>query len=214
MGIAKPGLTYVSYGVAAVAVGWTIARFPAIYSLGIVLQFLGLLFALFSCYFFRDPERPLPADPMMIYSPGDGKVLSVEHEGKDGGLTLRIFLSVMDVHVQRSPCAGTVEWVRRHAGAFAPAMQPHARTNARVELCVRPEGRDPVVVEQIVGIIARRIECWAGQGEKLAAGQRYGIIHFGSQVAVRFPPSAKCTARVGERVVGGVSVVGEWTGKR
>ncbi|MFA6316156.1 MAG: phosphatidylserine decarboxylase [Elusimicrobiota bacterium] len=211
MHIAKPGLTYLSYGAAVVVAGFVISRISAVAALGVLMQFLGLVFMLFSAYFFRDPERILPADPAKLYSPGDGVVLSVGDEG--GATVLRIFLSVFDVHVQRAPCEGMVEEVKRHGGSFLPAMKDGAKSNFRAEMRLKPEGRDPVTVEQITGIVARRIETWVKPGDRLSSGQRYGIIHFGSQVAVRFPPSARCTVKPGDRVFGGVSAVGEWTGK-
>ena len=108
--------------------------------------------------------------------------------------------------------AGIVEWVHYHKGTFRAAMKDEARQNERSVMRVRPEGgREPLVVEQIAGLIARRIECWAKEGDVLKAGERYGIIHFGSQAAVHFPASARCTVKPGDRVAGALSVIGEWT---
>ncbi|MBI5882421.1 MAG: phosphatidylserine decarboxylase [Elusimicrobia bacterium] len=213
MQIAKPGLTYIGYAAAVVVAGFVIGRISALNAFGVLLSFLGLVFMLFCAYFFRDPERILPADPNKLYSPGDGVVLSVADEGS-GGTVLRVFLSIFDVHVQRSPCEGTVELVQRHEGSFLPAMKDDAKSNFRVEMRVKPDGREAVTVEQITGIIARRIECWVKAGDKLSSGQRYGIIHFGSQAAVRFPATAKCLVKPGDKVFGGITEIGEWTGKR
>ncbi len=180
--------------------------------LGVLTSSLGLGFAAFCAYFFRDPERTTPADASAIYSPGDGVVMSVAREGPGDVVTLRIFLSVFDVHVQRAPCAGTVEKVQRVAGSFAAAMRDEAKANERSVLTLRPEGRsDALVVEQIAGLIARRIETWPKPGERLAAGQRYGIIYFGSQAAVHFPAAARCTVKPGDRVAGGLTPIGRWT---
>lgn len=176
---------------------------------------LALAFAGFSLYFFRDPERPLPSDAGKLYSPGDGTVLSVAREGADGTTTLRIFLSVFNVHVQRAPCAGTVVSVEKIDGSFAAAMKDEAKANARVVMTLDPGlGRGRVIVEQIAGLIARVIECWPKPGDGVAAGARYGIIYFGSQAAVRFPADAKCTVKPGDTVTAGVTEIGEWTGKR
>ncbi|MBI4678304.1 MAG: phosphatidylserine decarboxylase [Elusimicrobia bacterium] len=212
MRIAKPGPKYMAIGVGVVFIGWVLSGFAVSNAFGVLVEFFAGLFTVSCAFFFRDPHRVLPADPDKLYSPGDGVVLSVGDEGS--GTVLRVFLSIFDVHIQRAPCEGAVESVRRHEGAFLPAMKDDAKSNFRVELRLKPEGRDPVVVEQIAGIIARRIECWVREGDKLACGQRYGIIHFGSQVAVRFPASARCTLKPGDRVFGGVTEAGEWTSKR
>lgn len=219
MKMAKQGRPYVvlaavvdAAGVAAI-VGGVLAPSVPWLILGVLVSVLGSLAAVFCAYFFRDPERPLPTDPGKIYSPGDGVVLSVAREGPGDVVNLRIFLSVFDVHIQRAPCAGTVEKVIRQAGSFVAAMREDAKANERCVMTIAPEGRkDRLVVEQIAGLIARRIECWPKEGERLKAGQRYGIIYFGSQAAVRFPPSARCTVKPGDRVAGGITVVGEWTG--
>ena len=205
------------FAIPAVLVGaaglWLAVR-PGAAPAGIALAALGFLAGGFTLYFFRDPERPAPTDAGKLYSPGDGTVLSVAHE--DGGaVVLRIFLSVFNVHVQRAPCAGEVVKVETIPGSFAAAMKDEARANSRVAVTLDPgAGRGPVVVEQIAGLIARVIECWPKAGERLAAGQRYGIIYFGSQAAVRFPPQARCTVKPGDKVVAGVTEIGEWTGKR
>jgi phosphatidylserine decarboxylase len=201
--------------VPAAAVGalglWLMGR-PGSYACGALLAFLGFGFAAFTAYFFRDPERPLPTDANKIYSPGDGVVMSVAREGPGDTVTLRIFLSVFNVHIQRAPCAGAVSKVQVVEGSFAAAMKDAARYNARVVMTVEPgAGRKPLVVEQIAGLIARRIECWPKIGDVLASGQRYGIIYFGSQAAVHFPAGSKCTVKPGDVMTGAVTEIGEWT---
>jgi len=192
---------------------WLCGR-PGACALGGLLAFLSFGFAAFCLYFFRDPERPLPTDASKIYSPGDGTVLSVAREGPGDQVTLRIFLSVFNVHVQRAPCAGKVEKVQVVEGSFAAAMKDEAKGNARVVMTLDPgAGRGPLVVEQIAGLIARRIECWPKPGDAVAAGQRYGIIYFGSQAAVHFPAGAECAVKVGDTVAAGVTEIGRWTGK-
>lgn len=174
---------------------------------------LGLGLAAFCSYFFRDPDRPAPPDPKKLYAPGDGRVLSVAREGPGDIVTVRIFLSIFDVHVQRAPCAGVVDRVQYQPGAFAMAMREEARLNERNIVRIAPEGgRAPVVVEQIAGFVARRIECWIKEGEAVRAGQRYGMIRFGSQAALHLPQGARPLVRPGDRVVGGVTEVAEWTG--
>ncbi|MBI4386312.1 MAG: phosphatidylserine decarboxylase [Elusimicrobia bacterium] len=147
-----------------------------------------------------------------IYSPGDGRVLSVGREGPGDITTIRVFLSIFDVHVQRMPCSGRVDRVWRQPGAFRAAMKEEARLNERNIVRIVPEGaRGPVIVEQIAGYVARRIECWVREGDEAGAGQRYGIIYFGSQVALHLSGRVAPLVRSGDRVVGGVTEVAKWT---
>lgn len=175
---------------------------------------LALLFSCFCVYFFRDPERPLPADPARIYSPGDGTVLSVAKEGPGDVTTIRIFLSIFNVHIQRLPVSGTVEMVRYQEGSFKAAMKDGAKENERSIIRVAVEGReDKVTFEQIAGLVARRIRYWVGEGDKAVQGERYGLIQFGSQAAVHIPGSARPLVVPGDRAVGGVTPIAEWINK-
>lgn len=212
MRIAPQAWQFVVPAVAAGSAGlWLMGR-PSTVLPGAVLAPLAFGFAAFTTYFFRDPERSLPTDGR-IYSPGDGVVLSVAREGPGDVTTLRIFLSVFNVHIQRAPYAGKVTKVQEVAGSFAAAMKDAARGNYRVVMTVEPEGKPPLVVEQISGLIARRIECWPKPGASVATGEKYGIIYFGSQAAVHFPAGSKCTVKPGDKVAGGVTPIGEWTSK-
>jgi phosphatidylserine decarboxylase len=205
MSIALEGLPFILAGAALAAVGYFVPARP----FGMALTVLGLLFACFCAYFFRNPERVTPDDPGKIYSPGDGRVLSVSKEDTKGGETIRIFLSIFNVHIQRAPCAGTVEEVRLVPGSFAAAMKDEARFNARnIVRIATPRGS--LEVEQITGLIARRIRCWVKKGDKVAAGERYGLIQFGSQAALHLPPSARALVKPGDRVAGGLTPVAEW----
>lgn len=211
MKIARQGWRFIAGGLAAAALGAGLARWCM--ASGISLAGLGLAFAAFCAYFFRDPERALPTDQKKIYSPGDGVVMSVAREGPGDVVTLRIFLSIFDVHLQRAPCSGAVDKVHYQKGSFRAAMKAEAKANERCVLTLMPDGRsEPLVVEQIAGLIARRIECWPKAGERVKVGERYGIIYFGSQAAVHFPASARCTVVPGARVAGGLTEIGEWIG--
>ena len=212
MKIAHQAWRFVVPAVAAGLLGlWLMGR-PGSVLCGALLAFLAFGFALFTTYFFRDPERPLPTDASKIYSPGDGVVMSVAREGPGDTVTLRIFLSVFNVHIQRAPCAGKVSKVQVVEGSFAAAMKDAARYNARVVMSIEPgEGKRTLIVEQIAGLIARRIECWPKPGEDLVSGQRYGIIYFGSQAAVHFPAGSKCTVKPGDKMTGAITEIGEWT---
>jgi len=210
MKIAPQAWQFVVPAVAIGAVGmWLMGR-PSTVLPGTLLSFLAFGFAGFTLYFFRDPERVLPTDGR-IYSPGDGVVLSVGREGPGEVQTCRVFLSVFDVHIQRAPCAGRVLKVAEVPGSFAAAMKDAARGNYRVVMTIEPPGRGLLVVEQISGLIARRIECWRKPGDEVKTGEKYGIIYFGSQAAVHFPAGSRCTVKPGDRVVGGLTPIGEWT---
>ena len=208
MSIALEGLPFILGGCAAVAVGFHLPSKPV----GLALSVAGLLFACFCAFFFRNPERSTPKDPQKIFSPGDGRVLSVEREGgPDSGETIRIFLSIFNVHIQRAPCSGTIEEIRYQPGTFLMAMKPGARQNERNMVRIAAEGRaDSIEVEQIAGLIARRIRCWVKKGDRLRAGERYGLIQFGSQAALRLPPSARALVKPGDKVYGGLTPVAEW----
>ena len=214
MKIAHQAWRFVVPAVAVGAAGLRLMGRPSTVACGALLALVSFGFALFTTYFFRDPERALPTDASKLYSPGDGVVLSVAREGAGDAVTLRIFLSVFNVHVQRAPCAGKVSKVQIVEGSFAAAMKDAARYNARVVMSIDPgAGRGLVIVEQIAGLIARRIECWPKPGEAVVSGQRYGIIYFGSQAAVHFPAGSKCTVKPGDVVAGAVTEIGAWTNK-
>ncbi|MBI3549105.1 MAG: phosphatidylserine decarboxylase family protein [Elusimicrobia bacterium] len=210
MKIAKQGYWIIATGLFAGSLG----LLPMAGAAGWGVMALGYGFAAFSIYFFRDPERPLPTDEGKIYSPGDGKVMSVAKEGPGDTVTVRIFLSVFDVHVQRNAVSGTVSKVHYQPGAFKAAMVEEAKHNERNIVTIDCPGRGPVIVEQIAGLIARRIEGWVKPGDVVKAGERYGIIYFGSQCAVHLPAGARATVKPGDRVAGGLSEIGEWIKKR
>ena len=198
--LAGPGLAFVLGGLCVAALGVIFLPW------GLAASALGLFFAGFSAYFFRDPERVTPSDPSAIYSPGDGTVLVVRKEGPGDLITVRIFLSVMNVHVQRAPIAGTVEKIHYQPGGFAMAMKPEARENER-NVVTFTNGEFHVVVEQIAGFVARRIECWVEVGRALAAGERYGMIRYGSQAAVHLPDSCEILVKAGDKVAGGLTPI-------
>jgi len=163
--------------------------------------------------FFRDPERAIAVDPREILSPADGKVVEVrevENAPFLGGRArmVAIFLSVFNVHVQRMPVAGTIKASQYQPGQFLDARHPEcgAQNEAR---WIGIESADGYrcAVRQVAGLIARRIVCWAGDGETLAKGDRYGMIRFGSRVELYLPLEAEVTVRVGEKAKGGTTVL-------
>ena len=168
-----------------------------------------LLLAIFFLWFFRDPERTIPTDAGAVVSPGDGKVTDVSTltDGDRKQLRVSIFLSVFDVHVNRSPIAGIVREVRYQRGKFLNAMSAVcAEQNEQNIVTVEGEGQK-VIFKQIAGLLARRIVFYPKIGDRLERGQRVGLIKFGSRVDVVVDSSARMNVKVGDRVKGGASVL-------
>ena len=168
-----------------------------------------LLLAAFFLWFFRDPERRIPTLPGAVVSPGDGKVTDVSAVSGGGSPRHRIsiFLSVFDVHVNRSPIAGVIRDVRYQRGKFLNAMGANsAEENEQNIVTVEGEGRT-VVFKQIAGLIARRIVFNPKVGDHVACGERVGLIKFGSRVDVLFDGDAAIQVKLGDRVQGGATVL-------
>jgi phosphatidylserine decarboxylase len=174
---------------------------------------LPLVLAGFFLWFFRDPARVVPAGKGLIVSPGDGKVTeAVTIETPEGPRQrISIFLSVFDVHVNRSPIGGVLSRVAYQKGRYLNAMNPvSAERNEQNVVTVRGQGQDAgveVTFKQIAGLLARRIVFYLREGEVVARGQRVGLIKFGSRVDVILPAEAVLRIRVGERVKGGATVL-------
>ena len=185
---------------AAILLGWLTQPAWAI---------LPLLLACFFLWFFRDPERSIPQEAGAVVSPGDGKVTDVSSIDTADGKKLRIsiFLSVFDVHVNRSPIAGVVRDIRYQRGKFINAMDAaSADQNEQNIVTVEGDGRK-VIFKQIAGLLARRIVFDPKLGDHLERGQRVGLIKFGSRVDVVLDASARPSVKVGDRVKGGSSVL-------
>ncbi|MBI3474961.1 MAG: phosphatidylserine decarboxylase family protein [Acidobacteria bacterium] len=168
-----------------------------------------LLLGAFCLWFFRDPERQIPQTPGAVVSPGDGKVTDVSVVNSNGVSQSRIsiFLSVFNVHVNRSPIAGVIREVRYQRGKFLNAMAANsAEENEQNIVTVEGEGQK-VIFKQIAGLIARRIVFTGKVGDQVERGQRIGLIKFGSRVDVLMDRSANIQVKVGDRVRGGASVL-------
>jgi len=168
-----------------------------------------LLLACFFLWFFRDPERNIPQAPDALVSPADGKVTAIAEVVADGlpRRRISIFLSVFDVHVNRSPISGVVKSVVYHRGKFLNAMNSvSAEQNEQNVVTVEGEGQT-VVFKQIAGLLARRIVFDKKVGDRVDRGERVGLIKFGSRVDVLLDPSATIPIKVGDRVKGGASVL-------
>ncbi len=174
-----------------------------------VFAILPILLAVFCMWFFRDPDRRIPAEPGLLVSPADGKVTDIAPTQMDGKPCTRIsiFLNVFDVHVNRSPIAGVIKEVVYQRGKFLNAMDA-ASVDANEQNIVSVEGEGMTVMfKQIAGLIARRIIFNFKAGDTLARGQRVGLIKFGSRTDVIFPLPHDLEVRVGDRVRGGSTVL-------
>ena len=179
-------------------------------SILLVLFFIYFLLGVFVAFFFRDPIRNTIYAKNEIAAPADGKVLSIKTEKDPNVLVIRIFLSIFNVHIQRATIDGEVEDTIYTKGSFAFANNPSADKNERNLIKIK-NGEKFAHVEQITGAIARRIECWVKKGEKVKAGQKVGVIYFGSQVAVYLPKDKVIvTVKEGQMVQGALSVLGLW----
>ncbi len=175
-----------------------------------------LVLGLFTAYFFRDPDRVVPADPRLVLSPADGKVIvagpaPAGNPLGEGATQVSVFLSVFDVHVNRSPVGGRISRVDYHEGEFRPAFQDKASlANEQNSVTIEAaDGAGRVTFKQIAGLIARRIVFKKKVGDTVAAGERVGMIKFGSRVDVFLPRDVALRVKAGDRVVAGVSALGE-----
>ena len=182
------------------------------------LVWAGLIFTLFCLYFFRDPERVAPPRTDVFLAPADGLVVSVDAAVPPPELGLgpvarprvAIFLSVLDVHVNRSPASGVVTRVAYRPGLFLnAALDKASEDNERNALAIRLADGQEIAVVQIAGLIARRIVCEAAVGTVLAGGQRFGIIRFGSRTYLYLPEGTLPLVAVGQRMIGGETVIAD-----
>lgn len=183
-----------------------------------LLRRTGTLAALVCATFFREPRRVTPQRPGLVVAPADGTVALVDTAAPPAELGLpdvavpriSVFLSVLDVHVQRSPVGGTVRRLAYRPGTFVSADLPEASaTNERNSMWLRTAEDHDIAVVQIAGLIARRIVCNVGQGEEVARGQTYGMIRFGSRVDTYLPAGSRVLVEVGQRMVGAETVLAE-----
>jgi len=177
------------------------------FALGLHLAtFLVMLLAAFVAFFFRNPKRDVPPDPHVIVSPADGRVVKVERVGNVTKLS--IFLSLFDVHVNRSPIAGRIEAMDYKKGKFKAAFNHAASVENERNVIMVSQGDLKLVFTQIAGLIARRIVCWKKVGDTVEKGELIGLIRFGSRVDVLFPPGTEAIVEKGMRVYGGSSTIG------
>ena len=184
--------------------------------MGAVLGVPLLVVSSFLLFFFRDPDRVHDAPPSAVLSPADGRVMVAgeptgEATPPGNWQQVSVFLSPMDVHVNRIPVSGRVIRVEYHPGRFLPAYKKESGDlNERSEVTIDHAGQ-PIVVRQIVGVLARRVVCRTREGLNVKAGERYGVMKFGSRMDVFVPADAILRVRVGDTVVGGVTVIATLT---
>ncbi len=208
--MAREGIPFVVlFAVPALVAGTAAGMTGSVWLWGITLVFL--LLTLFMAYFFRDPSRTVPSGDDIVISPADGKVLVVERiDGADASspTQVSIFLSPMDVHINRAPIGGTVESVTYKPGEFRVASLKVASEVNEQNVIAINGSEISIVARQIAGLVARRIVCWKKAGDRVEAGERIGLMKFSSRMDVLVPSSVEVLCRVGDRVVGGETVIG------
>jgi phosphatidylserine decarboxylase len=202
--IAREGIFYVLMPAALAVIVLLLGLWPVALSLGILAAFMA--------FFFRDPERQPPIDPDIVVAPADGRVTRVRpvEEGNSGrsATVVSIFLSPLDVHINRAPIAGDVTNVSYTRGRFLMATNENASlVNEQNALTIKGE-RITIVCKQIAGILARRIVCWKRAGERVELGERFGLIKFSSRTDVLLPANVEVLVAEGSRVQGGTTIIG------
>jgi phosphatidylserine decarboxylase len=176
----------------------------------IILGVFFLLLAAFMAYFFRDPRRTIPTEPDIIVSAADGKVTRIDET--DDGKIVSVFLSPVDVHINRAPIAGKIVKVDYRKGKKVPATRDDASlVNERNSLTIEGE-KMTVVCTQIAGILARRIVCWRKEGDNLELGEKFGLIKFGSRTDLLMPQDVEIMVAIGDKVVGGETIIARLKG--
>ncbi|MEZ5425868.1 MAG: phosphatidylserine decarboxylase [Pyrinomonadaceae bacterium] len=168
----------------------------------------GALFflTLFMAFFFRDPHRDIPLDKNIIVSAADGRVTRIEEN--ESGKLVSVFLSPIDVHINRAPIAGKISSVNYVTGRKVPATSNNASfVNERNSLTIEGENIS-VVCTQIAGIVARRIVCWYKEGDSLELGEKFGLIKFSSRTDLLMPTNIEILVKIGDRVIGGETIIG------
>lgn len=185
--------------------------------LGAVLLLLGswvtasvlLVLLVFITAFFRDPERDFPGEKETLISPADGRIVKINNDGNR--LTISVFMSVFNVHVNRAPASGRVIGTRYNPGKFMAAWSDKASLDNEQVSIFMETSRGPIEIVLIAGLIARRIVCWARAGQSVTRGERVGLIRFGSRVDLHLPVGeAVALVSIGDRVKAGKTPVAQW----
>jgi len=204
--LAREGWPFIAAAIAVAVIVWALAGFA--WSVPI------WLIAVFIIQFFRDPPRTVPSQPNAVLSPADGRIVKVEKVRdpmtERDTLLISVFMNVFNVHSNRAPVDGTVERIEYSAGKFVNAdLDKASSENERNAMVVRLGNGERISVVQVAGLIARRILCYATEGQRLARGERYGFIRFGSRVDVYLPLAARPKVAVGDVVHATTTILAE-----
>lgn len=178
----------------------------------VITGFILLTLTLFVLFFFRDPKRTVTEGKNVVVSPADGKIVAIKYIDEPDYLQqsvfqISIFLSIFNVHVNRTPVSGKIETVKYNPGKFhIAAMEKASLENEQTVMVIANENRK-ILVKQIAGIIARRIVCYAKLGDVIQKGERYGIIRFGSRVDIFLPKDSEIKVKLGDRVKGARDII-------
>lgn len=200
--------------IAAVMLLWVIRSAGGHFSVPVALAFFGfsVVLVFFMAFFFRDPDRIIPGGEGLLVSPADGKVIGIKDVAEKMYLDaeakeISIFMSPLDVHVNRAPCDGKVVAVRYSPGKFMAAYKDDASVKNENIVMVMDSGKGKVLVRQVAGFVARRAVCRAKEGDILKRGERYGIIKFSSRLDVYLPKDTEIKVNLGDRVKAGETVI-------
>lgn len=204
--LAKDGIPFILIGIGITLIFWVLALKAIAYPIGVLTVFV--------LFFFRDPERSSPPGDRNILSPADGKILEVKRiddsDNPLGGPAVKvsIFMSIFNVHVNRVPLNGVVEKIEYHPGKFFSAnLDKASLENERNIVTLSAGDSKRIVVTQIAGLIARRIVCNISEGDSVTAGNRFGLIRFGSRLELLLPPESSVSVEKGDRTRAGVTVI-------
>ncbi len=205
--VAKEGIPFIIAGI-------TLTGIFFYFELLIFWIILGI-FSLFTIYFFRDPKRTPPSDVNAILSPADGTIIQIKEISdnqnplREPTVKISIFMSVLNVHVNRIPINGVIDQIAYHPGRFFSAnLDKASEQNERCEIILSTTDSKKIAVVQIAGLIARRIACWINMGDDVQSGQRFGLIRFGSRLDVFLPQGSRITAQLRQKTCAGETILG------
>jgi phosphatidylserine decarboxylase len=207
--VAREGIPFILTGIGLTSI-------PLILDWKVVAILFAVL-TLFTIYFFRDPDRTPAHEEKAVLTPADGKVISIEklngdNHFEDTAIKISIFMSIFSAHINRIPIRGRITQLSYHPGKFFSANRDKASLyNEYNTVTLETDNRKNIVLVQIAGLIARRIVCWVKKGDYVEAGQRFGLIRFGSRLEIYLPPDSTLTVTKGGKVKAGQTVIGYLT---
>ncbi|MDD5492336.1 MAG: phosphatidylserine decarboxylase family protein [bacterium] len=211
MGINKAGFNLIKIFLALSIAGYSLSYWMEIFGR---LSIFFILITIFLVYFFRDPNRYTEANDKVIYSPADGEVIEIKEVTEDKflkatAMVIKIFMTPLDVHVQRAPIKGRIEYLEYKKGKFMPANLDKASEENEQNLIGIGNNSVKVLIKQIAGLIARRIVWWINMQQGVSQGERIGMIKLGSQVDIYVPMNIDIKVKIKDKVKAGLTVLGE-----